>query len=129
MIGGKAQSASRPTALGTLLQSACYGAAIPTVFGCVRSPLLAIWAANLRTGGSDKKAKKKGVQTYVENIDFLIGSNPIQGVLQFWGNNNARFPLNFVKLDISLSGGLGGVECPTRAPNEREGRCKVQSRL
>lgn len=96
MISGKAQAATAPTALGSLLQAATYGQTIPTVYGMTMSPLLAIWAANLRQGGSVKKFKqlKKGITAYVENIDFLIGHNPIMGVQQMW-NNGAAIPLNF----------------------------------
>lgn len=102
MIAGKIQGMATPTAIGTLLNASTYGATIPTIYGTVRSAVLAMWAANIRNGGSDKKAKKKGVQTYVENIDFLIGSNPIEGVLQAWANNNVRYPLNFVKLTANF---------------------------
>jgi Putative phage tail protein len=94
---GKSQAAQAPTALGSLLQASTYGATIPTIYGMTMSPLLAIWAANLRQGGSNKKFKqlKKGITAYVENIDFLLGSNPIIGVNQLW-NNGATIPLNFV---------------------------------
>lgn len=66
-----------------------------------QSPLLAIWAANLRQGGSVKKFKqlKKGITAYVENIDFLLGHNPIMGVQQMW-NNGSPYPLNFVSLQF-----------------------------
>src|SRR5260370_35117282 len=108
MIGGKSQSRTKPTALGTMLNASTYGATIPTIFGTVKSPLLVIWAANLRKGGSGKKgklAKKKGAPpTYVENCDFLIGSNPIEGGLQAWLNNK-RYPLNFVRYDTTIPAG------------------------
>lgn len=94
---GKAQAAQSPTALGSMLQASTYGATIPTIYGMTLSPLLAIWAANLRQGGSTKKFKqlKKGITAYVENIDFLIGSNPIMGVNQLW-INGATIPLALV---------------------------------
>jgi hypothetical protein len=104
MLSGKSLARSRPTALGSMLQASTYGATIPTIFGRAKSPLLVTWAANLRTGASSKKSKKKGVTTYVEAIDFLIGSNPVQGLLQFWGNNNSRFPLDFLTYSTTLSG-------------------------
>src|SRR5260370_743272 len=114
MIGGKSQSRTKPTALGTMLNASTYGATIPTIFGTVKSPLLVIWAAKLRKGGSGKKgklAKKKGAPpTYVENCDFLIGSNPIEGCLQAWLNNN-RYPLNFVRYDTTIPAG-GTVTIP-----------------
>lgn len=96
MLSGKAQAATAPTALGSLLQASTYGATIPNIYGMTLSPLLAIWAANLRQGGSVKKFKqlKKGITAYVENIDFLLGSNPIVGVQQLW-INGANIPLQF----------------------------------
>src|SRR6185437_14957317 len=104
MISGKTPASQRPTALGTLLQAATYGLAIPTGFGTTQTSILPIWTANLRQGscrGKKKKLlKKKSPPTYVENIDCLIGSNPIEGVLQIW-ENGKRLPLNFVKYDFS----------------------------
>ena len=102
---GKAQAAQSPTALGSMLQASTYGATIPTVYGMTLSPLLAIWAANLRQGGSTKKFKqlKKGITAYVENIDFLIGSNPIMGVNQMW-INGATIPLALVTYTTSGPG-------------------------
>lgn len=96
MLSGKAQAATTPTALGSLLQASTYGATIPNIYGMTLSPLLAIWAANLRQGGSVKKFKqfKKGITAYVENIDFLLGANPIVGVQQLW-INGANIPLLF----------------------------------
>ena len=102
MLSGKSAAQTRPTALGTMTQASTYGMTIPSIYGCIKSNLLAIWAQNLRAGGSSKKGKKKGVTTYIENIDFLIGSNPIQGCLQAWLNNN-RYPLNFVKQRSALA--------------------------
>jgi hypothetical protein len=107
MIGGKNQGSTRPTALGSLLQASTYGMTIPNIIGTLRCAFLAIWAANLRNGGSDKKGKKskKGPPTYVENIDFLLGSNPILNVLQIW-NNASRYPLDFLSVDfVGLIGG------------------------
>jgi hypothetical protein len=81
MLSGKAQAAAKPTALGSLLQASTYGATIPVIYGLTLSPLLAIWAANLRQGGSVKKFKqlKKGITACVENIGFLLGHNTING--------------------------------------------------
>jgi len=63
-----------------------------------------IWAANLRKGGSSKKGKKgKRPPTYVENIDMLIGSNPISGILQIWKNVSDTYPLNFVKVPVNTA--------------------------
>lgn len=96
MMSGKNNAGTQPYALGSLLQAATYGATIPTNYGCTLSPLLAIWTANLRQGGSTKKFKqmKKGIVAYCENITFLLGHNPGLGVLQMW-NNGGTQPLNF----------------------------------
>jgi hypothetical protein len=100
----KSQAAQKPTAAGSLLQQSAYGQTIPKIYGTTQSPLLAIWAANLRQGGSIKKFKqfKKGITSYVENIDFLLGHNPIMGVLQVMVNGG-NFPLNFTSQ--SFAGG------------------------
>lgn len=95
--GGKTQGQQKPTALGTLLQSSCYGSVIPQHYGLVKAPLLAIWAANIRQGSSTKKLKnffaaKKGADGYCENINFLIGHSPIMWVGQVW-NNGVLWPL------------------------------------
>lgn len=97
MMSGKNQSSQSLTAYGSMLQASTYGLAIPSYYGCTVGPLLAIWASNFRQGGSVKKFKqmKKGITAYCENIDFLIGTNPILGVLQFWVNNG-KYPLNFL---------------------------------
>lgn len=94
MLAGKAQASQQPTAMGSMLQAATYGLPIPVIFGVTLSPLLVIWANNIRQGGSTKKFKqaKKGITSYVENIDFLLGKNPILGVLQMWANGG-KYPL------------------------------------
>ena len=97
---GKSQASQKPTAMGSLLQASTYGAAIPIIYGMTQSPLLAIWAANLRASAVNtlKKLKqaKKGTSQYVENIDFLLGHNPIRGVFQFWVNGSP-WPLTYTK--------------------------------
>lgn len=113
MLSGKAQAATAPTALGSLLQAATYGQTIPTIYGMTMSPLLAIWAANLRKGVSNKKLKNfisklKGQTGYEENIDFLLGHNPIMGVQQMW-NNGAPIPLAFTSQTFTASQ-FGGTE-------------------
>lgn len=105
MRGGKTQAATKPTAMGTMLQASTYGATIPVIYGTVKSPLLAIWAANVRVGSSGKKgkgAKKGGNPNYIENVDLLLGLNPILGVLQTW-NNTTKYNLNLVTLSVTLS--------------------------
>jgi hypothetical protein len=103
--GGKSQGSAKPTALGTLLQSSTYGSAIPSIYGMTQTPLLAIWAANIRQGASQKKLKqfisgKKGGQvSYYENIDFLIGHNPITCVNQVW-NNGGLYPMTRVTVTM-----------------------------
>jgi hypothetical protein len=107
----KGQGSQRPTAYGTLLQSASYGSAIPNGYGMTMSVLLATWAANLRQGGGTKKFKqmKKGIVSYVENIDFLLGHSPIRGVLQLMVNGGL-YPLTFTSQSFSYAGGTGSVE-------------------
>ena len=102
---GKNQSSQQLTAYGSMLQASTYGMTIPVLYGRTISALLAIWAANFRQGGSTKKLKqaKKGITAYTENIDFLLGVNPILGVLQFWVNNG-KYPLNFVTQTFSGPG-------------------------
>lgn len=114
MLSGKNQGSVQPYAYGSLLQAATYGATVPTVFGRTQSPLLAIWTANLRQGGSAKKFKqmKKGVTAYCENIDFLLGHNPIPGVLQMW-NNSTKYPLTFTTYTTTVSGSTGYVDLPS----------------
>lgn len=92
----KSQGSTKPTAAGSLLGASAYGQTIPTIYGTTQSPLLPIWAANLRQGGSVKKFKqfKKGITAYVENIDMLLGHNPIMGVLQVMVNGG-NYPLDF----------------------------------
>src|ERR1035438_6184194 len=116
----KSQGAKQPTAYGSLLQSSSYGSAIPTVYGQTQSPLLAIWAANLRQGNSSKKfkAKLKGIVSYVENVDFLLGHNPIMAVLQIW-NNGSLLPLKFVQNTGPSNTGSGnsGITVPVLVPD------------
>lgn len=104
MTVGKSQAALRPTALGTLLQSSAYGSVIPVGYGMTQSVLLANWAANLRQGGSIKKFKqlKKGITAYVENIDFILGHNPIRGVNQVWVNGGL-YPLTYTSETVSVN--------------------------
>ena len=103
----KTQAQQRPTAMGSLLQASAYGATIPVIYGQTQSNLLAIWAANLRQGGGGTKKfkqSKKGITNYCENIDFLLGHNPIMGVLQII-NNGSNTPLAFTKQTFSGAGG------------------------
>lgn len=111
MQGFKSQAAQKPTAMGSLLQSSSYGSAIPVVWGQTQSPLLAIWAANLRQGGGTKKFKqfKKGITNYVENIDFLLGHTPMRGVLQVMVNGGL-YPLTFTSHSFTASAGAGSYE-------------------
>ena len=107
MLGGKNNSHTKPTALGSMLQASSYGMTISTVIGTVRSALLAIYAAHLRQGKCHGKKKKSWIPfvsppQYVENIDFLIGSNPIQNVLQLW-YNSSKAHLNFVTQLFSMA--------------------------
>lgn len=109
MIGSKNQGVTKPTALGTLLASSTYGATIPVGYGLTLGSLYPIWAANLRQGPSDKKLKNflltslGGTPTYMEAIDFLIGHNPVMGVMQMW-NNGSPIPLNFISVSLGGAG-------------------------
>jgi Putative phage tail protein len=113
---GKSQAAQAPTAMGSLLQASTYGQTIPTIYGMTQSPLLAMWAANLRQGGSTKKFKqlKKGITAYVENIDFLLGSNPILYTNTMW-DNGSPIPVQLESVTGGVSGGI--VTLPNPGPN------------
>jgi Putative phage tail protein len=114
MFSGKNQASQHPTAFGSMLQASTYGVVIPVGYGLAQSPLYAIWAANLRQGGSTKKFKqmKKGVTSYCENIDFLLGKNPIQGTRRMW-NNGALLNLNFTSWSTAItSGGAAEIDIP-----------------
>ncbi|HKT10716.1 MAG TPA: hypothetical protein VJW77_02700, partial [Terriglobia bacterium] len=106
MLGGKQQSIFRNNAIGLVMQSSVYGNAVPIIFGRARGALYLIWAENLRQHHSVKKLLFKKTQpTYSENVDFLLGQNPISGVLQMWENNNTKLPLNFVSVSpTSITG-------------------------
>jgi len=109
---GKA-SVHRPTALGTLLSSGAYGATIADVYGTPRLPPMPIWAANLREGHSGKKFKsKKGAVAFVENINMMVGSNPILNVLQIWSNQQNEYPLDFkaIVVDNAAGGSWHGTQ-------------------
>ena len=103
MIGKATDSILKAGAVGTMVNASTYGRTIPLIYGTVRSPLLAIWAANIRQGSSSKKKKKKGVQTYIENIDLLVGHNPLAQSLQWWTDANNFLPLQFKKATFTLS--------------------------
>ena len=100
MLGKMSNAAVRPTALGMTSQSSVYGSAIPTIIGRTRASMSMIWAANLRTGPSGKKGKSGGgkksptAPTYVENVDLLLGTNPIISPLQIQANQNDSFLLD-----------------------------------
>ncbi len=97
MIGTKSQSRVKPQGLGITTNSSTYGQTIPVVLGTTKGSLYLIWCQNVRQGPSGKKgkgsSKKGGMATYVANVDCLIGTNPIMGVLSCWNNNQARLGL------------------------------------
>lgn len=97
MLGKIANAGVRPVALGATLQSASYGQTIPVIYGRIKSALYLIWEANIRQNGSKLK-KKKNINQYAANVDFLIGHNPILTPLQFWANQTQKFPLKFAKV-------------------------------
>ena len=84
------QSQQPNTYNGAIYGQTVYGDAVPTVIGVTRIPPLLIWAANHRQNTSTKKykkAKKKGgAPAYCENVDFLLGSVPINEIGQVWVN-------------------------------------------
>jgi Putative phage tail protein len=94
MSYGKAPSQTAPTALGVMLQASTYGMSVPVPYGRVRTPVYAIYGANLRQEGSSgkfgKSGKKGGPPGYAMNVDFLIGCNPIGGVYGVWFNQYGR---------------------------------------
>jgi hypothetical protein len=110
MQAGKNQASQRPTAFGSMLQASTYGLVIPVPYGRCQTPLYAIWANNLRQGGSIKKFKqmKKGMTAFCENINFLIGKNPILMALQTW-NNGAILPLSDQVYTTTATAGTAGV--------------------
>jgi hypothetical protein len=88
------KSKIKPWAAGILPQAAVYGAAIPVIYGITKVSPLMIWANNLRKNpNQSKKATAKGGQAYVEDIDFLLGHNPITTVLNFWMNGARQYAL------------------------------------
>src|ERR1700723_2347657 len=111
MFGGKTQSAQKPTALGTMLQASTYGMATPQIYGTTLATILAIWAQNLRQGSCGKKGKKKGVQCFAENMDFLIAANPVECALQVW-NNTTKYPLDFLPYRVAPGAGVQSVTIP-----------------
>jgi hypothetical protein len=100
---GKNQSNAntKPTGLGTTLGTSLYGTAIQTIIGRTKAALQLIWANNLRVNpnGSGKKGKgggkKGGPDNYLENVDLLLGSNPIVTPLQVWANQSDSYTLDF----------------------------------
>jgi hypothetical protein len=118
MFGSKfGNSKIRPYAEGIQLQTSVYGSTIPVPYGRTRIAPLIIWANNYRkSGGSSKKGKtgKKGgsPQTYEENIDFLIGHNPIVLPIEFW-SNNTKGAMRFSTYSVAITpGGVGSVTVP-----------------
>lgn len=101
MRGGDSNAIQRMYLAGLQAQSSVYGATIPVIYGCARSSMLLNWMHDLREGSSSKKAKKKGSKTYVENADFLIGHNPLAGVLQIFGDGQ-KVGLLFSKLTTNI---------------------------
>lgn len=110
MMGKKVGAQQRPTIQGLMLQNSSYGRVIPRVLGMTKATVNTIWANGLREGDSGKKGKKsakKGAPpTYVCNIDFLLGSNPIAATLRWWVNAtpaaNNTYGLNFVNHSFAV---------------------------
>lgn len=113
MMGKKVGAQQRPTIQGLMLQNSSYGKVIPRTLGMTKGALNTIWANGLREGDSGKKGKKAGKKgappTYVCNIDFLLGSNPLVATLRWWVNatpaSNNAYALNFVSHQFSIPSG------------------------
>jgi hypothetical protein len=111
MMGGKSNSLTRMYLGGLQSQSSVYGSTIPQIYGVTKSTPLLVWLPGvwLRPGaGLGGKKDGKGQTNYVDNADFMLGHNPIAGVLRFWYNNAGR-GLHFVKYDnvyTPISGGF-----------------------
>lgn len=113
MLGNKTNAILQAGALGTLVNNSSYGATIPLVWGTAQQSLLAIWAGNLREGPSGKKIKPfVRVPSYLENIDFLLGHNPIQGVLATW-INTSYYDMLRRKYTTTITSGTVTVPDPT----------------
>lgn len=112
MLGKAPDSILRAGALGTLINASTYGRTIPLIYGTPRSPIMAIWAANLRkVGGSGKKPWTKSGSNYAENIDLLVGHNPLMIPLQVWDNANNFYSL--LKKVYSATPSAGQVTIPS----------------
>jgi hypothetical protein len=111
MMGGKSNSLTRMYLAGLQAQSSVYGSTIPVIYGVTKTTPLLIWLPGewLRAGAGlgQKKSKSKGGTNYINNADFLIGHNPIAGVLRMWYNNAGR-GLNFVKYSHVWTSSSGG---------------------
>src|SRR6266851_9294886 len=111
MFGKDHNALNRAYLAGLQAQSSVYGATIPVYYGRIRGNPLLIWMNNLRKGKgliSNKKGKKaKKTPNYIENVDFLIGHNPIAGVLRFW-YNGLTLGLNFQKYTSLVSSNVSG---------------------
>src|SRR6202162_659874 len=119
MLGKANKSSTRPSAIGLMQQASVYGNTIPRPYGLVRTPIYVIWANNLRqTGASGKKGKGKkgGVPVYGENVDFLIGTNPIAGVMRMW-QNAQRYGLDFLEYTTTSSGFAGAEPATITVPD------------
>jgi len=106
MMAMKSNSTQRMYLAGLQAQSSVYGATIPVYYGTTKGTPLLIWLPGvwLRKGdglsGSKKSSSLGGPPNYIDNADFLIGHNPIAGVLRFWYNNTSR-SLHFTKYTSS----------------------------
>ena len=110
MNGKSSNSQIRSTAIGLTSQSSVYGSTIPSIYGRMLSSMILTWAENLREEGSSNKkgaSSKKGgsTPTYAENVDMLIGTNPIISPLQLWRNQNESFLLTEAIHSVTVNSG------------------------
>ncbi len=114
MFGTSTTSQVRPVQLGTTVNNSVYGSVIPVCYGRTKGALYLIWAADQHKSGTSSqggKGKKSSQPTYAEHVDFLIGHNPIAGVLEMW-QNNQPLPLNTLSYVGGVNTGVASVTIP-----------------
>ena len=109
MFPSTSNALTSPLGWGAQIGLGVYGQAIPTIIGMTKTSPIQIWNGFLvqAPGGG------KGVQNYQKALDFLLGSNPIFGVLRLWEDQGARVGLNFVKYSQAITAnGVTSITVP-----------------
>ena len=90
MSGAKAIANQQPQLLGVQVSTCLYNTAIPLIVGTRRTSGRVVWYGYFRNGASGKKGKgaKKGLVTYVANLDVLLGFGPCWNVQSAWNNSS-----------------------------------------